>query len=535
MRILTPEQVRGLDERTIATLGLEGALLMETAGRAIARAIVDRVGRGDDRWVTVLAGTGNNGGDGFVAARVLAAQGFRVEVYGVGDPARMTPETQKHFKAMRAYGLDCRFFPQAPRPPELQGIRRSLGRSAAIVDALVGIGPTEDLRDPLATFAAQLDGRYRGLVVAADVPSGLCAVDGRILGVAVKAHLVVTMAAPKAGLFLGKGPETWDELEVADIGVPPAWIAAVRPCGERLDGARARELLPPRPDDGHKGKFGHVFVVAGSPGKGGAALLCSGAAMRSGVGLCTVGTSGEIRGRLEGDWPDAMVEAIRGGAGEAKRIEKLLHRKTAIVAGPGLGTGAAEVDLVGRLMSMSEVPVLLDADALTALAAKPELAQPAAGRLVLTPHPGEMAALLNSTIEAVEADRPAAARTVAERFQAVVVLKGSRTFVAAPDGDWAIWPRPNAALAKGGSGDVLAGIIGALLAQGLPCFHAAQLGVTVHALAGERLRAEFGERAGLASDLIQQLPAVWRSLENPAVEGVEGGPNRSLAPRSGER
>ncbi len=298
---------------------------------------------------------------------------------------------------------------------------------------------------------------------------------------------------------------------------------------------RARALLPARPDDGHKGKFGHVFVVAGSPGKGGAALLCAGAAMRSGVGLCTVGTSGEIRARLEGDWPDAMVEAIRGGASEIKRIEKLLQRKTAIVAGPGLGTGAAELDLVGRLLAMSTVAVLLDADALTVLATKPELAQPAAGRLVLTPHPGEMAVLLDSTVEAVEADCLAAAHTVAQRFQAVVVLKGSRTLVVAPDGDWAIWPTPNAALAKGGSGDVLAGIIGALLAQGLSCFHAAQLGVSVHALAGERLRAEFGERAGLPSDLTQLLPAVWRSLEDSATGGVESSPNRSLAPRSGER
>ena len=534
MRIITPEQMRELDRRLTQELGLEPALLMETAGRAIVRAIVERVGMGQDRYATVLCGTGNNGGDGFVAARVLASCGFRVEVYIAGDLAKMTPASAVHYKAMKASGIDARAFAQAPRQPELQNVRRSLGRSAAIVDALVGIGPTEELRDPILTLAQQLDGRHRGLVVAADIPSGLCAQDGRILGAAVRAHLVVTMAAVKTGLCVGAGPDLYDELVVADIGVPRRWLEALTPTGNTLDAAYAASLLPARPAHSHKGRFGHIFIVAGSPGKAGAALLCAGGAMRSGVGLCTVGTSGEVRGRLEAYYPDAMVEAVRGGASEIKRIEKLLVKKSAVVAGPGLGTGAAEVDLVQRLLALSTVPVLLDADALTALASKPDMAAPAAGRLVLTPHPGEMAPLLDTTIEAVEADRMGAARKAAEKWSAVVVLKGSRTLVVAPGGAWAVCMRANAALAKGGSGDVLAGVIGAQLAQGLAPFQAAQLGVALHSAAGAELAKAWGTRSGLPSDLVDLLGQAWQGVEAQAGAAAgEPGERKANLPRRG--
>ena len=243
-------------------------------------------------------------------------------------------------------------------------------------------------------------------------------------------------------------------------------------------------------------------------------LAYGGAALRSGVGLCTLGTSGEIRGRLEASIPDLMVEAVRGGASEIKRIEKLLHKKSAIAAGPGLGTSAAEVDLIQRVLAMTDVPVVLDADALQILAGKREMATPAAGRLVLTPHPGEMAVLMGKTVDAVEADRLGSARQLAAELQAVVVLKGARTLVVAPDGQWALCAEANAALAKGGTGDVLTGLIGGLLAQGLPLFAAARLGVALHSLAGQRLRAQAGLRAGLASELLDCLPAAIAALES---------------------
>ena len=513
LRILGPGQVRALDERAMAELRLPAAVLMENAGRAIADAITRRVGPPDGRHVTVLAGTGNNGGDGFVAARVLQDRGFKAEVFVTGDEQKMTPETALHFHAMKKLGVRVEWVKDVPRGPELSNLRRSLGRSAAIIDALAGIGLQGELREPVRTLAAQLDGRYRALTVAADVPSGLDAATGQIHGAAVVAHLCVTMAAPKPGLFLGEGPRLWQELDVADIGVPQAWLAATQPHGRTIDAALAKKLLPVRDVLGHKGKFGHLFVLAGSPGKAGAALLASGAALRSGVGLCTLGTSGEIRGRLEATIPDLMVEAVRGGASEIKRIEKLVQKKSAILAGPGMGTGAAEVDLIQRVLALTDVPVVLDADALHMAAGKREMLVPAAGRLVLTPHPGEMAVLTGKTVEAVEADRLGAAQALATELTAVVVLKGARTIVASPSGPWGICPEANPALAKGGTGDVLAGLIGGLLAQGLSVDDAAALGVALHSLAGLALLEARGTRAGLASELADFLPQVLQSLE----------------------
>ncbi|MSQ84442.1 MAG: NAD(P)H-hydrate dehydratase [Myxococcales bacterium] len=518
MLIVSAEQIRQLESRTFSELGLPPALVMDTAGRAIADQISKRLGPGNGRWLTVLAGVGNNGGDGLVVARVLAAQGYRCEVFVAGDHGKMTAETRLHFEAAKRHGgVEFRWVKDTLRGPELQGLRRSLGRSAAIVDALTGLGLHGELREPVLTMAAQLDGRYRALTVSVDLPSGLCSATGKVLGSAVKCHLVVTMTAAKPGLFLGAGPEQWQELVVADIGIVPKWLQAQTPTGELLNDNDAAQLLPARPESGHKGTFGHAFVVAGSPGKGGAAILCAGAALRTGVGLVTLATSGEIRQRLEGSIPDIMVEAVRGGASEAKRLEKLLHGKDAVVVGPGLGTGAAELDLVQRLCSLSAVPVLLDADALTILAGKPEATETAKGRLVLTPHPGEMARLLGCEVAEVTADRMAAATKAAHKWQAVVVLKGERTLIVAPDGNWAICNQPNAALAKGGSGDVLAGIIGSLLAQGLTPLVASKVGVHLHSKAGQLMRNRWGSRGGIASDLVGCTAAALGALQGVEV------------------
>lgn len=531
MQILAPEAVRRLDLRAISELGLPAALLMDTAGRAIAEAIEQRVGPGYGRWAVVLAGAGNNGGDGWVVARVLAGRGWRVEVYFAGDPHKMTAETQLHFQAARRCGgIDIRPVDHAPRDIELQNLRHSLQRAAAIVDALAGIGLQGELREPLLTLAAQLHGQPGGLtagaiVVAADIPSGLCSTTGRVLGAAaVHCDLVVAMGALKPGLLLNQGPDLYRELLVADIGIPAAWLEAEAPAGDLLDDAQARAWLPDRPDSGHKGSFGHLLAIAGSPGKVGAALLSAEAALRVGTGLLTLGTWATSRPLLEGRLADAMVETIRSEPGDAAAIDALLLRKSALLVGPGLGLGAAETELVRRLCALSQVPVLLDADALSALAAQPDLAAPAAGRLVLTPHPGEMARLLGVSVIEVEADRLGAVRQAAARWNAVVVLKGHRSLIAAPDGRWAVCNQPNAALARGGSGDVLAGSIGGLLAQGVPPFEAACLGVWLHSRAGALLRRDSGTRAGLASDLACAIGAAVKELEEQPRPGRPGSP-----------
>ena len=512
MRIVTPAQMKALDTRTITELGLPAELLMENAGRGVVDAIVERIGsHGDGRTATVLCGVGNNGGDGFVIARQLHYLGFRVHACTVGDRGKLSEEAKLHYKVMQSVGVRDRHFTKPPDKRELGTLRRSLMRSAVIVDALLGIGVTSELREPYRTFVAQVDGRHEGLVVAVDMPSGVHAETGEILGAATHCDLTCAMGALKIGVLCGDAPAHCGQLHVVDIGVPPAWVGELEGVGEVLDHRHEASLMPARDPLAHKGRFGHLFVAAGSPGRSGAALLASMGALRSGVGLCTLATSGEIRSRLEGAVPDLMVEAVRGGSGEKKKIEKLLQGKSAIAAGPGMGTAVAQIDLLKQLIELSSCPVVLDADALTCVAARPELVENAADRLVLTPHPGEMARLLQREVSDVQADRVAAAREAAKRFKAIVVLKGARTVIASPTGRFILCNEPNAALAKAGSGDVLCGIIGALLAQGLSCGSAARLGVSVHNRAGHGVASEIGAVSAMASDLVSALAKAWQS------------------------
>ncbi len=522
MWVLEPDQIRELDRKTIEDLGLPGVVLMETAGRGVVRAILARIGAGRGRLATVLCGVGNNGGDGFVVARELHYAGFRVHVWVAGDGNKMSPDTAVHYKVMRGVGIQGRNIDpkQKQRPGDLKGLHRSMLRSAVIVDALAGTGATEELRDPVRTLVEQIDGRHDGLVVGVDVPSGVCAATGKILGAAARCDLVLTMAAAKPGLLLGAGARCAGEVEVVDIGVPPAWFADAPRAGRVLTSVEGGALLPRRDEEGHKGRFGHLLAIAGAPGTSGAALLCATAAMRSGVGLCTLATAGEIRTRLEAQVPDLMVEAIRGGSNEAKRVAKLVEKRDALAMGPGMGTNAVAIDLVMRVLSSSRAPIVLDADALSNLAARPEIGEPAAGRLVLTPHPGEMARLLGMEVGEVLADRLAASRQAAKKWKAVVVLKGPRTLIVRPDGCWAICNRPDAALAKAGSGDVLCGIIGALLAQRLNLFDAACLGVLAHNAAGRHVAEQKGAISAMASDFIDALPDAWRLLQSAAVDGA---------------
>ena len=521
MRLIWPIAMRTLDQRTSDELGLPAALLMETAGRAVADAIARRLGaEGRGRLVTVLCGAGNNGGDGFVVARELLDRGYRVHAYGVGEAQKLSPAAALHHDALCRSGLRPRWASDAPHGHEQKNLHRSLLRSVAIVDALLGIGPSAPLREPLLGWVAQLDGRHSAFKVAIDVPSGLDAATGKVLGAAARVDLVVACAAAKPGLWLADGPSTWKELEIVDIGVPRRWVAAAAPEVTLLDAADARALSPARPDSAHKGTFGHLLVVGGSPGRAGAALLAAQGGLRSGPGLVTLATHGEVRSRLEGQVADLMVEAIRGGAAEAARVHKLLVGKDALVIGPGLGTGSAELDLCGRLCDGFAGPIVLDADALTALADKPELAASTKGRLVLTPHPGEAARLLGGDVASVEVDRLAAARALAQKFGAVVVLKGARSLVV--DGEaLAICGQPEPSLAVGGSGDVLAGVIGGLLAQGATPFAAAKLGVFLHNRAGAVLARRLGNRASTASDLLPALATAWCELEGVAVAAAD--------------
>jgi ADP-dependent NAD(P)H-hydrate dehydratase / NAD(P)H-hydrate epimerase len=486
--VVTAAEMRELDRATIEEVGIAGFALMETAGRAVADAAVDLVGRGS---VAVVCGPGNNGGDGYVVARVLRNRGIDATVYLAAKREQIKGDARAHLHAYeRSHGVVTDLNLDAIAAADLA------------IDALFGIGLVRPIEGVLAQLVGAINAARRRLAV--DIPSGLHTDTGQTLGVAVDADATVTMGALKIALASAPGFARAGAITVADIGIPRALIDASNVRAGLVDEADVARWLPhPSPLD-HKGRRGHVLVIGGAVEMRGARRMASIAALRAGAGLVTLAGDGTV------DAPDAvMTRALRGPVlGEA------LEGKSAIVIGPGLGRDA---DAKARVLEVlgAGIPTVLDADGLNLIAATPEAIAAAAGPIIITPHPGEAARLLATTPAAVEADRLAAARTLAAKTRAVVVLKGARTIICdgtIGDEFCALNPTGGPALATGGSGDVLAGTIGALLAQGLAPVDAARAGVFVHGRAGERLAETHGPRGALASDLPLAVAHAIRDL-----------------------
>lgn len=473
-------QVRDLDARLIAA-GTPGFELMQRAAHAAWRALRQRWPQAGS--VTVLAGRGNNAGDGYLIATLAARAGWSVCVLAVGDPQQLQGDAAQAHAEARAAGVNIQ--PWGSTAP-LDGV---------LVDALLGIGLSGAVREPYAQAIDQANAS--GLpILAVDIPSGLCADTGRELGVAIRAELSVTFIALKFGLFTGNGPDLVGELIFADLldeerGAHTHLLAQAPALAQRLTSITTPRLAP-RARTAHKGQFGHLLVIGGERGMGGAALLASEMALRGGAGLVSLGTRTEHLSAAQTRCPEVMSR----GLASANQLLPLIEGASHLVVGPGLGQGAWGRSLLSAVAA-SDRPQVWDADALNLLAAGVVQLPTAA---LITPHPGEAARLLDTDTAAVQADRRGAALALAQRFKAVVVLKGAGSLVAAPDGRLRLCDHGHPAMASAGLGDVLAGLLGALCAQGLDAFEAACLGVWLHARAGERVGA-LG-RGLLASDLI---------------------------------
>jgi NAD(P)H-hydrate epimerase len=405
---------------------------------------------------------------------------------------------------------------------DVGALRARLGRAAVVVDALFGTG----LNAPVSGVAAEVVEAINASgapVLAVDIASGLSADTGRPLGTAIRATVTATFGFPKVGQLVHPGVEYTGLLAVIDIGIPPAAVMATTPRTELLEAQDVGRLLPPRARDAHKGTFGHVLVIAGSRGKAGAALLATEAAVRAGAGLVTLAVPPELQPVCEGRVREAMTAALPS---DAAGLDALLADRGAVVCGPGLGDTEATRTLVAQVLRRAHAPLVLDADGLNAVAGTHLLrARPAP--TVVTPHPGEMARLLDTDTTTVQADRPGNARRLAVAEGVVVVLKGARTIVASPDGGAAISPTGNPGMASGGTGDTLAGIVGALLAQGLAPFEAATLGVFAHGAAGDAVARRRGEVGLAARDIIEELP--------PALAGLQAAARPDVPQRRGYR
>lgn len=486
--LLTRDEARALDAQAIAG-GVAGLVLMENAGRGAADVIRSRFPNALGH-VLCLGGPGQNGGDAWVVARHLACAGVNVRAVLVGDPTKVRGDARPNLDALAHVGVPL--LSRAPDEVSLDGV-------TLIVDGLFGTGLDRPIEGALAGLVRRMD-IHPAPIVALDLPSGVDASTGAILGVAPHAALTITFAAHKRGLWQYPARAHVGELVLASIGVPPPREATAM----LVEDHDVAKLLTRRAADSHKGRAGHVLVIAGAPGKTGAALLAGHGALRGGAGLVTIGS-------LAPDALDAkVIELMSARVHDVGSALAALDRKDAAVLGPGLGLDHDARALAIGFAQRAPVPVAIDADALTALADDVSCLRDVPPR-VLTPHPAEAARLLHTTTEAVQQDRYASARAIAERSGQVVILKGAGTVIASPDGRARVISAGTPALGVSGTGDVLAGLVAALLAEGHDAFDAAWAAAHLHARAGEHA-ANGRDRGLLARELADALPTTLESL-----------------------
>lgn len=477
-------QARHIDQQTIAA-GTPGYDLMCRAGEAVWQVL--RSHWPQARTIVALAGAGNNGGDGYVLARLAHEAGFAATLLTVGDHSRLRGEAAQAAAAARGAG--------APVLP-WQG---QLPTADLYVDALFGIGLNKAPQDDFAAAITALNASGQP-VLALDIPSGLNADTGATPGPVVLASVTLTFIVVKMGLLTGRGPACCGRLLLDTLAIPDHLLP---PVAHRLCTRDLLAALPPRARDGHKGSHGHTLLIGGAPGMGGAISMAAQAAARAGSGLVSVATHPDHTSLIIQQQPEIMAHGVTAVA----ELAPLLERATVVVVGPGLGQGEWGRQLLAAALA-SGLPLVVDADALNLLAQSPAIHHD----WVLTPHPGEAARLLGRDVASVQGDRPAAVRKLQQRYGGVAVLKGAGTLIAGDTPSLAVCTAGNPGMGSGGMGDILAGVIGALRAQGLTAQQAAEIGVLVHALAGDDAAQTGGERGLQATDL---LPFIRRRV-NPS-------------------
>jgi len=515
MRVATSDEMRAIDREAIERVGVPSLCLMENAGRAVAEQVVRLLGGSvKGRRIAVVCGRGNNGGDGMVAARFLHNWGAEVLVFLAGREGDLREEPATHWRALKGMGVATREVSEEGETPEVEAALRACDLA---IDALLGTGATGEIKGLYAKLVGAIN--LSPKVVAVDLPTGVHADTGGLMGPCVKADVTVTFGLPKVGHLVFPGAGMCGKVVVADISLPTRMLTDEgRLPLFFLTPREARKLLPERKPDAHKGDAGRVLVVAGSVGLTGAAAMSAESAYRVGAGLVTLALPESLNDPMEAKLTEVMTLPLpeRGRAISPEAVDKVLkfaEGVDVVALGPGLSRmeGAAEAarELVARL----ERALVLDADGINALEGRAELLDRRRAPTVVTPHPGEMSRLTGASIEEIQRDRVGFARRFAKGHGCVVVLKGARTVVASPDGRTAINLTGDEGMASGGTGDVLTGAIAGLLAQGLPPFEASVLGVYLHGLAGELASKELTIYGALATDVLRLLPEALRWVE----------------------
>jgi len=529
VRVVNAEQMRQIEEKAIHHYGIPSLLLMENAAWAVVEEIrrcLPKIGKEglSGRKAVVLVGKGNNGGDGLAVARHLVLQGMDVTVLVFAPLEELKGDAALNLRLFQGT-IGKLFVIEGEKQRRLT--RLALAQADIVVDALFGIGMRGALPSLVEDYVDEVN-RTPGWVISIDIPSGVEANTGKVYRTAVCAQTTVTFGLPKWGLFLGEGPEYCGRVVVDPISIPESYLMEEGISTFVLMDDDIRGLIPIRQLKGHKGTHGKGILVAGSKGMSGATVLAGRGALRSGIGLLQIVTPQGIANEVDSSVTEATVWSAPGEDCLNEEawpvILKQSEKAQAIAIGPGLSQNSQFIQVLEEILRNLSCPVVLDADALNLIGLKPGVLSLRNGRgpLILTPHPGEMARLCQCSIEDIEGNRLDIAVAKAVEWEAVIVLKGSVTIIASPDGRAFFNPTGNPGLGTGGTGDVLTGSILAWLAQGVPPLEAACLGVYLHGKAADELAVEFGWSGFTASEVADHLPKVRRFLEVKGLEGKRG-------------
>jgi NAD(P)H-hydrate epimerase len=519
MKIVTAEQMRNIDRESVQ-MGTPVSTLMENAGKAVAEETQKYLGAPDKQQILCLIGAGNNGGDGLVAARYLYDWWAKVTVYLCSD----RPADDANLKLVKGRGIK---YIEAAKDSDFKKLDEELGKATCVIDGLLGTGkmrPLEGIFKSVLEKVGDAGKTRKFCIVAIDLPSGMDADNGAVDPACPTADMTVTLGLPKPGLFKFPGAERVGKLKIADIGIAPSLSEQIKL--ELLTREWAATVIPKRPLNANKGTFGKLLVSAGSINYTGAAFLACAGAIRTGAGLVTLATAATLHPIIAAKLAEVthlpLPEAKPGiiSADAVEIVYQQVKQYNALLLGCGLGQDPSTMEFVKSLITRPGLPPLvIDADGLNSLAKIQGWQQQIAGETIVTPHPGEMSRLCGLSVEEIQADRTGTALKYAAEWQKTVVLKGAFTVIAAPDGRCRISPFANPGLASAGTGDVLAGVIAGLAAQGLLSFDAASLGVFLHAAAGEKVRKELGDAGMAASDLLPALPPVLKQLKTGFERG----------------
>jgi len=508
MYLVTAKEMREMDRQTIEGFGIPGRVLMENAGRGAARIFFENFNCDANKKVGILAGRGNNGGDGFVIARYLLQKGVKVTVYLLSEQSNVKGDAASNLKLLNL--LDIPVF-EIPNKKAFSEHKSSLLHQNVFVDAILGTGLKSDVKGYYEGVIEFINNSNKP-VFAVDIPSGLNSDTGQPCGSCIHANTTATFAFAKTGHLLFPGVNYTGNLAIVDIGIPSHIVEKVSPLQHLITPELIRNLYKERPSDAHKGNTGHLLVVAGSPGKTGAAAMTAISAMRAGAGLVTLGAPKSLNAVLESQVLEAMTfqleETEDGMLDESSfdTILDLLKNKKCLAIGPGVGTADKTKNLVCRVIQHCNIPMVIDADGLNSLVGNTKILKNLKAPAILTPHPGEMSRLIDVSPSIIQKDRINYARDFVKKFNVHLILKGARTVIAHPNGKAFINPTGNSGMASGGMGDVLTGIIAGIVAQGYSPESASHIGVYLHGMAADALKKDCGPFGFLASDVMKAIP-----------------------------